>query len=157
MSFKTVSMSALLGSKQPTLSSKKMSTEKCWTGKALRVYNSSHNFQISYISEEGTVGWRATKHEKIQTSTQQELLSPCNLQLITSFVFIQRTVWDLFAQIHEHSNAELAHSLMLEEILYSFDISPSPTTERFATAEGFYSQGEHLFYFFSFFSHFISY
>lgn len=42
---------------------------------------------------------------KFRTSSQQELLSPYNLQLITSFVFIQRTVWDLFAQMHEHSNA----------------------------------------------------
>lgn len=50
--------------------------------------------------------------------------------------------------MHEHSNAELAHSLMLEEILYHFDISPSPITERFTSADRFYSQGEHLFFFF---------
>lgn len=54
---------------------------------------------------------------------------------------------DLFAQMHAHSNTELIHSLMLEEILYPFDISPSPATERFTTAEGFYSRGEHLFIF----------
>lgn len=50
--------------------------------------------------------------------------------------------------MHEHSNAELAHSLMLKEILYHFDVSPSPITERFTSADGFYSQGEHLFFFF---------
>lgn len=101
-------------------------------------------FRLSCISEEGTVGWRATKHKKIQLTSQQALLSPYNLQLITSFVFIQRTVCDLFAQMHEHSNAELAHSLMLEEVLYPFDISSSPITERFTIAEGFYSQGEYI-------------
>jgi len=97
------------------------------------------------------VGWRATKHENIQLSSPQELLSPCNLQLITSFVFNRRIVCDLFAQIHEHSHAELARSLMLEGILYPFDTSASPTTERYTTAEGFYTQGEHLFFFFFFF------
>lgn len=97
------------------------------------------------------MGWRATKHEKIQLSSQQELLSPCNLQLISSFVFNQRIMCDLFVQMHKHSNAELVQSLMLEETLYHFDISPSPTTERFATAVRLYSQGEHLFTSFFFF------
>lgn len=107
-------------------------------------------FSLSHISEEGSVGWRATRSDKIQLSSQQELLSPCNLQLITSFVFIQRTVCDVFAQMHEHSNAGLAHSLMLEENLYPFDISPAPTTERFTTAEEFYSRGGTPFHFYFF-------
>lgn len=58
------------------------------------------------------MGWRATKHEKTQPNYQQEFLSPCNLQLITPLVFIQRTMCDLSAQMHERSDEELAHSLM---------------------------------------------
>lgn len=46
----------------------------------------------------------------------------------------------VFSQMHEHSDAELAHSLMLEEVFYPFDISSSPVTERFPISEGFYSQ-----------------
>lgn len=84
---------------------------------------SVHIFRLSHISEEGTVGWGGTRSENIQLSSQQELPPLCNLQLIASFVFSQRTVCDVFAQMHEHSKAELAHSLMLEEILCPFSLS----------------------------------
>lgn len=97
-------MVALLGIKQPQLAS-------------------LHIFRLSHISEEGTVGWGGTRSENIQLSSQQESPSLCNLQLIASFVFSQRTVCDVFAQMHEHSKAELAHSLMLEEILCPFSLS----------------------------------
>lgn len=149
MPFKTVSVSALLDSKQPTLSNKReralrsAELERLWKLASFPVI-----FRLSYMSEEG---WRATKHEKIQPSSQQELLSIRNLQLITSFVFIQRTVCDLFAQMHKHSNAEIAHSL-LGSLLYPFDISPTPTTQRFTTAEGFYFKGDTFSFFFFFFN-----
>lgn len=109
------------------------------------------------------MGWGSTRSENIQLNSQQELPSPYNLQLIASFVFSQRTVCDVFAQMHEHSKAELAHSLMLEEILCPFDITVSLNHREFYNCRGFYSEQERggktflfLFFFFSYNSFLIS-